>query len=280
MIGNIKIILDNARLSEEGEKKFKHPRKRNGYISYIYEIESIHSEKGIDILTVTLCKYENNNIIKFETNLSKWFLGKDLELSYTLFIECLELIENRIGLEKGLIWNSKITQIEFGIIEKCRKEEYIEFLGLIKSHKELKKIKKLDTKIMFIGVNYSWNLFKIDDINDNHSEEERVLYKCLLKIEKVSGVEKILNLISSLDDIKNRWNDLIDLQEMYLNDIIFNVPSIKIIIIKERKLNILLRKKLKKEFNKKLILRKKRRLMEEVLSNIKIALRNKENNQS
>ncbi len=271
MIGNIKIMLNDAKLSQEGEKRFKNPRKRDGYISYTYEITSAHSEKGIGALKVILCKYKNENIIKLENNLSEWFLGRDLDLSCNQYIECLELIENKIGLEKDSIWKAKVTQISIGVITKCKREDFIKFLSLITGHKELRNIERSEAEIKFIGVNYEFKLVEIADSNKG----EILSFGCYVEIKKISGVKKVYDLLSVLGHIKNKWDDVIDLQKTFLDNITFDILSERKIMRKEKELNNLLKTKLKKDYNKTLIARKDKRVMNEILTHIKMVLNDK-----
>lgn len=166
-------------------------------------------------------------------SIRKWYLGRFSlkDLTKTDFENCIDLINERLGLEKdGGLWGAKVFQGEISLTVIV-KPEMRYFLKNLVSYKEFEVMRVGNDYLKFFGdakllkfYNSGAKIWKERNFGRRKIERLQSLYFVIFRVEAtikdLSHVEKGMEeVLGTPGKILKNWNDVYAKLRMYVNDV-------------------------------------------------------------
>jgi hypothetical protein len=170
--------------------------------------------------------------IRIRGSVRKWYLGKFSfkDLTKTEFENCIDLINERLGLEKDALWGAKTVYGEISLTV-IAKPEMRYFLKNFVSYKEFEVMRVGNDYLKFFGdakslkfYNSGAKIWKERNFGRRKIERLQSLYFVIFRVEAtikdLSHVEKgTEELLATPGKILKNWNEIYAKLRMYVNDV-------------------------------------------------------------
>lgn len=184
MIDKIKIIIKDVNVDylrnnyDWREKMDIHKENVIPSSKRLYRYNLTHKSKPFKLrLLLTENLKTKQSTLSIDGSIRKWYFGKNTrkDLNYKEFIECIEIIESKIGFKKGEIWlKSNITKLEIGVT-LLLKDFTIDILNCFVKYKEAKRDISHVTTLYFKQTNYELKFY--DKYLEIHKKDKKKLMK-------------------------------------------------------------------------------------------------------
>lgn len=165
-------------------------------------------------------------------SIRKWYFGKFTfrDLTRIDFENCVDLINERLGLEKEILWGAKTYVGEISLTVKMKPEMRF-FLKNLVSYKSLEVMRVGDDTLKFFGdakalkfYNSGAKIWKERNFGRRKIERLQSLYFVIFRVEAtikdLSHVEKGMDeLLGTPGKILKNWNEIYAKLRMYVNDV-------------------------------------------------------------
>lgn len=200
----------------------------------LYRYNLTHKSKTFKLrLLLTENLKTKQTTLSIDGSIRKWYFGKNTrkDLNYKEFIECIEIIESKIGLKEGEIWlKSNITKLEIGVTLLLRNFT-IDILNCFVKYKQAKRDISYVTTLYFKQTNYELKFY--DKYLEIHKKDKKklikyneVISKKLLLLRFEISIEKVSDpafktKYKNLQTLKSNWNQIPKDLNNYLKNITF-----------------------------------------------------------
>jgi hypothetical protein len=172
-----------------------------------------------------------NYSLSINGSIRKWYFNKNSrkDLNYYEFVDCIEILSNKLGLKKDEIWRLfKVTQLEIGVT-LLLKSFNNDILDCFVKYRNAKRGDKNVTTIYFEFINYDLVIYdkyleilgkkELTDLDKNIISKYLML-RFEIDINKVS-IPNFKMKYHKLTSLKSNWNNLPNELYKYLNAIKF-----------------------------------------------------------
>ncbi len=195
----------------------------------IYKLKSPFSDKEETVfLSVAIKKDNGLTSVEVKGNFRKWFFGLNNlgDLSGSNFEKCISEISKRLFGNEETFWYFKITQVELGVTLKLP-VEFAKISDAYVSYSNFRKIWYENESISFVGDAYTVTVYNkgLEVLNGRKNKfgaslknpraieklnTQKSFIRFEIKIMKLSKYVEFKEMFSSLRDLYQNWNEVLD----------------------------------------------------------------------
>ncbi|MEO2059825.1 MAG: hypothetical protein ABGW76_07070 [Mesonia sp.] len=221
MIDKTKLILENVDLFPNKELGYHTygNRRRNKDVNSYRRFISLSDEKNAYELEIHLnhnIRFDKKQLV-VDGNLRKWYFGKDSRQDFTKkkFLQCINLLSNKIGIDDASLYNAKVTKLETGVILRLKQKERA-IINSIFGYKGFDKNTYDKYGVEFKSSNYDvifydhlrrvYNQKGKRQSNFGKITNKNFLFRYEIQSHKMSGTPMFKEKLNTLLKVRNNWD--------------------------------------------------------------------------